>query len=259
MTLTQALADLGVDETSLSAEQIDYLDTNGYLPLPGILNADQIKAFVDRLETLELQEGEDAGKEVHQEKGTLRLSNLVDKDPIFEICFTHPVLLAGIGHVLSNDFKLSSLNSRAALPGCGLQGLHADFGEALDASGGRNGLPDFHVCNSIWLLTDFTEENGATRVVPGSHLSGKLPNDVMADPSEPHPDEIILNAKAGTVVIFNSHTWHGGTLNRSDGLRRGMHAYFCRRNRPQQTNQKEFLTQKTRDRLSPSAQVILDI
>ena len=258
MTLTQALADLGVTGESLSAEQVDFLDRNGYLPLPDILNAKQIRAFVDRLEDLERREGEDAGKEVHQEKGTIRLSNLVDKDPVFEICFTHPVLLAGIAHVLANDFKLSSLNSRAALPGCGLQGLHADFGEALE-TGGRNGLPAFQVCNSIWLLTDFTEENGATRVVPGSHLSGKLPKDVMADPSEPHPDEIILTAKAGTVVIFNSHTWHGGTLNRSDDLRRGMHAYYCRRHRPQQTNQKEFLSQETRNRLSTSAQCILDI
>ena len=60
----------------------------------------------------------------------------------------------------------------------------------------------------MWLLTDFTKENGPTRVVPGSHRSGKHPQDVMEAPEEAHPDEIKLIGTAGTVVVFNSHLWH---------------------------------------------------
>src|SRR5207248_2903315 len=120
--------------------------------------------------------GENAGKEVHQETGTDRLSDLVNKAPMFEVCFTHPRVLAAIAHVLRGEFKLSSLNYRAALPGQGLQGLHADWGEAVKPG-------DYYVCNSIWLLDDFTAANGPTRIVPGSQDSGKRPNEAMFDPT----------------------------------------------------------------------------
>jgi ectoine hydroxylase-related dioxygenase (phytanoyl-CoA dioxygenase family) len=53
---------------------------------------------------------------------------------------------------------------------------------------------------------------------------------VLADPRAPHPDERLLLAPTGAVVVFNSHTWHGGTLNQSAHPRRAMHSYFCRRN-----------------------------
>lgn len=130
---------------------------------------------------------------------------------MFDICFTHPRVLAAIARVLGGEFRLSSLNSRAVLPGQGLQGLHADWSGPV-APG------DYYVCNSIWLLDDFTAENGATRVVPGSHRSGKVAHEVMDDPAATHPEEILLIAPAGTVVIFNSHVWHGGTRNTTTDL-----------------------------------------
>ena len=208
--------------------------------------------ITQRTDELIALEGQDAGKEVHQETGTTRLSDLVNKDPLFEICFTHPRVLAAIAHVLGGDLKLSSLNFRAALPGFGLQGLHADWGGAVEPG-------DYYVCNSIWLLDDFTDSNGATRIVPGSQRSGKTPRDVMTDPAQPHPDEILLTAPAGTVVIFNSHTWHGGTLNRTDHPRRAMHSYFTRRDQKQQLDQKAFIRPETYARLSPAARFILDV
>ena len=101
---------------------------------------------------------------MHQEAGADRLADLVNKGSMFGVCFTHPGVLAGIAHVLG-DFKLSSLNFRAARPGHGHQPLHADFGGPVPTAG-------YQVCNSIWLLDDFTADNGATRVVPGSHRFG---------------------------------------------------------------------------------------
>src|SRR5216110_660224 len=168
MNTPEALYALGVRDDTLTQAEQGKLDTDGFLPLPGILTPDQIAVITDRLAALLEGEGEHAGKEVHQEAGTDRLSDLVNKDPIFALCFTHPRVLAGIAHVLNHDLKLSSLNSRAALPGEGLQALHADWGEP-PADG------TFHVCNSIWLLDDFTAENGATRVVPRSHRWNTTP------------------------------------------------------------------------------------
>jgi ectoine hydroxylase-related dioxygenase (phytanoyl-CoA dioxygenase family) len=252
MTIEDALAQLGVSPTTLTQTEKDQLDRDGYLPLTGILSAEQVAQFRRRLDELVIQEGSEAGKEVHQEAGTDRLSDLVNKDPLFEVCFTHPRVLAAIHHVLRNEFKLSSLNFRAALPGDGLQALHCDWRGAVEPG-------DYYVCNSIWLLDDFTADNGATRVVPGSQRWGRTPQEAMADPKAAHPDEVLLLAPAGTVVIFNSHTWHGGTLNRTDQRRRAMHSYFCRRDQTQQLDQQKYLRPATYARLSPAARYILDV
>jgi ectoine hydroxylase-related dioxygenase (phytanoyl-CoA dioxygenase family) len=76
-------------------------------------------------------------------------------------------------------------------------------------------------CNSLWLLDDFTRDNGATRIVPGSnHRDESAP--------ETSPDEIQVIAPAGTVVIFDAATWHGGAENRTQNPRRVIHGYFCR-------------------------------
>ena len=252
MNIHEALYALGVREDTLTGEEKDRLDRDGYLPLPDVLTGEQVEKMGARLDELAFLEGAEAGKEVHQERGTDRLADLVNKDGMFAVCFTHPRVLAAIAHVLGAEFKLSSLNSRAALPGEGLQALHADWGSAV-APG------DYYVCNSLWLLDDFTPDNGATRVVPGSHRRGKLPGDEMADPSLPHPREVRLLAPAGTVVIVNSHTWHGGTRNISPNRRRAMHSYFCRRDQPQQLNQRRYIRPETRARLSPAARYILDV
>jgi len=82
---------------------------------------------------------------------------------------------------------------------------------------------------------------------------------MMADPSDPHPDEVLLLAPAGTVVIFNSHLWHGGTLNRSTQPRRAMHSYFCRRDLPQQLDQQAYVRVNTYKRLSAAQRFILDV
>jgi ectoine hydroxylase-related dioxygenase (phytanoyl-CoA dioxygenase family) len=252
MQLQEALIELGVTENTLSQAEKDKLDQDGFLPLHNILSPEQIAQITKRTDELIAEEGQDAGKEVHQEAGATRLSDLVNKDPLFEICFTHPRVLAAISHVLGGNLKLSSLNFRAALPGSGLQGLHADWAGAVEPG-------DYFVCNSIWLLDDFTELNGATRIVPGSQRSGKVPRDVMPDPSQPHPDEILLTAPAGTVIIFNSHTWHGGTLNRTDKPRRAMHSYFTRRDQTQQLDQKAYMRPDTYQRLTPATRFILDV
>jgi ectoine hydroxylase-related dioxygenase (phytanoyl-CoA dioxygenase family) len=251
MTVEEAMRELGAREELLSEEERATLDGNGYLPLAGILNEEQVAGLRNRFDQLVEAEGQEGGKEVHQEQGTNRLANLIDKGEVFQICISHPKVLAAMRHVLGPEFKLSSLNGRAALPGQGLQGLHADWKEGVEPG-------DYYVCNSLWLLSDFTEDNGATRVVPGSHNSRQHPRDVLEDPKAPHPDQVLLTAKAGTVVIFNAHIWHGGTMNRTDEPRCGLHAYYTRRDQKQQTDQREWLSEATMERLSEAQRTILD-
>ena len=82
--------------------------------------------------------------------------------------------------------------------------------------------------------------------------------DSVPDPIAPHPDEVRLTAP-GTVIVFNSHLWHGGTRNRTGSPRRALHSYFTRRANGQQLNQREYLRPQTRARLSPAAAFILDV
>jgi ectoine hydroxylase-related dioxygenase (phytanoyl-CoA dioxygenase family) len=249
--MATALRDLGVTDDVLTEAEKAQLDRDGFLPLEGILTPEDVSELNKRLAELTAAEGSQAGLEVHQEQGTDRLADLVNKDPMFEVCFSHPRVLAAMKHVLG-EFKLSSLNSRAALPGQGHQGLHADFGHPVEAG-------EYEVCNSIWLLDDFTPENGATRVVPGSHRRRALPGDEMTDPTADHPDQIQLTAEAGTVVIFNSHLWHGGTQNQTPNPRRALHSYFARRHQPQQLDQQTYIRLNTYNRLTPAQRFLLDV
>ena len=260
MNTKEVLRQLGVRDDTLTDEERASLDAEGYLPLHDVLTSEEAGRLAERVDAILAEEGDAAGRELHAspmikhptEKGAARLSDLVNKDAAFDVCFTHPRVLAAIAHVLDGPFKLSSLNSRASLPGHGLQALHADWPRATTPG-------VYYVCNSIWLLDDFTSENGATRLVPGTHRSGRTPTEALDNPQAAHPNEIQLVAPRGTVVIFNSHTWHGGTLNQTDVPRRAIHSYFCRRDQVQQIDQQRYIRQETWARLSPAARFILDV
>jgi ectoine hydroxylase-related dioxygenase (phytanoyl-CoA dioxygenase family) len=251
--LLESLSALGVSPSLLTEPERQMLDQSGYLPLPGALDAATVTALRSRFDELVVEEGDRAGLEAHQEDGTSRLANLVDKDPIFDLCWNNPHQLAAISHVLCwQEFKVFSLNGRAALPSYGHQRLHVDWGSAVPPGA-------YEICNSIWMLDDFTEENGATRIVPGSHRWGRLPQDDMEDPSAPHPDEILVLGSAGTVVIFNSHLWHGGTQNRTGQPRRALHSAYVHRDKKQQTVFRNYLRPETYARLSSAQVYLLDV
>ena len=252
--------ELGVLEDTLSPDEKSFLEKNGYINLGQLLSDQEVIQINLELKRLMEEEGEKAGAELMDSKyikhpkeaGADRLADLVNKGEVFDIFYTHPRVLAGIAHVLGTDIKLSSLNYRAAKPGSGLQKLHVDWHEAVVPG-------QYKVCNSIWLLDNFSKENGATRIVPGSHLTGTLPQDVLLDQEAPHPDEIVIEAPAGSVFIFNSHAWHGGTINSTMKSRRAIHSYFCQSDQPQQVEQSRYIKKDTLQRLTPSAIKILGL
>ena len=250
-TVDAALSALGVTSDTLSAEQRRQFDADGFLVLPGRIGEARLAALRERTAELQAAEGSAAGHEVGRQRGAAMLADLINKGEVFESVFVEPQVLAATRQVLG-DFRVNSLNFRAALPGEGHQNLHSDWGEPVAGD-------DFRICNSIWLLDDFTQDNGATRVVPGSHRWGRAPADDLADPADAHPDEQLLLGPAGTVVIFNAHLWHGGTQNRTRTPRRGMTMSYCRLGEPQQVDQAAYVRKAVYDRLSPAAHVILDV
>lgn len=252
MNMQNALADLGVTDELLNEDEKRQLDEQGYLVLHDFIEKKHLIALQDKYEELMQKEGQNAGKEFGQEAGTRRLSDLINKGEVFDLCWQHPKMLAIAQYVIGRDFKVNSINGRDALPGQGHQALHADAGRR------EPGAPNVGI-NTIWLLDDFTPENGATRFVPATHNLVGAPADYVADPNAPHPDEKLVIAKAGTVFAYNFHMWHGGTLNQTDKTRRVLHPSFIARELPQQYDQREWLRKSTDDRLSPAARFLLDV
>jgi hypothetical protein len=232
----------------LSAPDRRHLEEQGWLALPGLMSPDLLDAFRRRIDELFVAEGHAAGSEFKQEPGALRLANLVNKGRVFEDVILTGQVLECMSQVLGPRFKLSSLNARSANPHTeDGQPLHADSGAVADESG-------YYVCNSVWMLDDFTPDNGATRIVPGSHRWRRLPHPEFF---EAHPEEQLVLGRAGDVVVMNAHMWHGGTANRTGNPRRAMHAYYTRFDQPQQQYQKRWLSPEVQSRLTPEARRIL--
>jgi ectoine hydroxylase-related dioxygenase (phytanoyl-CoA dioxygenase family) len=227
------------------------LDERGFVVLPGFIDPAWLDELQHATERQFEQEGADAGSEFKTETGSRRLANLVNKGEVFQRVVAEPRLLSFIELVLGDEFKLSSLNARSANPHNKVsQPLHADMGAIADEHG-------YWVCNSVWMLDDFTEQNGPIRAVPGSHRWKQLPQDAMEAPTDSHPDEEIITGPAGTVVIMNAHAWHGGTANRTDSSRTALHAFYARRDKPQQQYQRELLSESVQASLNADLRKIL--
>ncbi len=235
----------------MTAEEKRQLDQQGYFVLDHFMSAELLEGLRDRTEELFELEGENAGSEFRKEENCRRLANMVDKGPLFREMIVMPRILDGVEAVIGPEYKLGSLNARSANPNSASdQPLHSDMGLVADDKG-------YAVCNTIWMLDDFTPENGATRCVPGTHHLRKLSQNVIADIFVPHPDEILVTGKAGTVVVMNAHMWHGGTANRTGAPRRALHAFYCRRDKPQQQYQKVLLRPETQAELTPLMRKVL--
>ena len=150
-----------------------------------------------------------------------RVWNLLTKGPDFASLVEHPEVLGIVRQVLGQDCILSDVSATSI--GAGTQGgaWHVDvpLGQLPEP------LPDFPLTTqNAWILDDFTPDNGATRIVPGSHLSRKKPKW-----SEGEMDgEVILCAPAGSVAIWLSNTWHRSGPNVTDQPRRAILCYYCR-------------------------------
>ena len=180
-----------------------------------------------------------------------RLCDLVNKGEVFDEVYMHPRVLPLVEHLLGDDFRLSSLNVRSPGKDGPMQGMHVDFPFAA-----RPG--SYYACNVLFLLDDMDATNGATRVIPGTHTSGTMPQHGMEDIRADHPDQIVIEAAAGDALLLNGHVWHGGTVNHSGGSRTLIQCYYVHRAHPPQQYQELQLRDEVRRRLGPEALAMLN-
>ena len=182
-----------------------------------------------------------------------------------------------VGHVLGKEYVLSSFTANIARPG-GILEPHTDQwwmpwpvipgqrsvpagSMTREAARGANIDPDrphgiispAAASNVVWMLTDFTAENGATLVVPGSHLSGRQPE--LERDKNAH--WVSCAAPAGTAVVLDGRTWHSTGRNVGSGDRLAALTYFCAPQFRTQENLTVGTSQEVLDRASPELLALL--
>lgn len=207
-------------------DRLAQLEQDGYMILERVLDpaaCDELAAAIERLER-ELNVG--PAHDIFQGLSTVRIYNLLAHGALFERLAEHPQVLPWVEQVLDRGCLISSMSSIAIGPGEAPQPVHAD--DQLIP------LPRPHVpivCNTMWAITEFTADNGATRLVPGSHRSAEAP-----DPFAEH-DTIAAAMPRGSVLVYHGSLWHGGGANHSDQRRVGLALNYCAGWIRQQENQ----------------------
>ncbi|MBC7879139.1 MAG: phytanoyl-CoA dioxygenase family protein [Anaerolineales bacterium] len=239
----------------MNDQQLKQLDEQGYLIFKNMLSSSQIEALLGWLEELWAKEGDSAGEENYIEVGVRRLANLANKGDIFRGIYAHPQILEVIETIIGPDMRASMVNARDVPPNTGVRmsfHMDSDKGRARDATG-------YSAATAIWMLDPFTVENGATAFVPGSHLLGKSPKEVLSDLNASHPDEIIIEGQSGDVLVFNGHGWHAGRPNLTNGHRRAILVHYLRADVPRPENRRQHVEPENQTELTPLERELLGL
>jgi ectoine hydroxylase-related dioxygenase (phytanoyl-CoA dioxygenase family) len=208
------------------AAHLTSIDEQGYAIVEDAIELDLLDALTDDLHRLEVELGIVPASNDFEGDQTVRIYNLLVHGAHFEQVPVHPSVLPVVEGVLDAGCLISSLSSIAICEGETPQPIHAD--DQLMP------IPKPHpptVCNTMWALTDFTEANGATRIIPGSHRADSSP-----DYGSPY-DSIPAEMPRGSVLVWHGSLWHGGGANTTPARRIGLAMNYCAGYIRQQENQ----------------------
>ena len=205
-------------------EAIGAVERDGYVVLHDVAPIgvfDAAEAAVDRLAA-----DAPTGRNDFEGHHTVRLYNLLAKDPVFASIADNDDVVAVCQGVLGPHIQVSIILAIRILPGETAQGLHRDDGLFP--------LPDPHppvVFNTMWAVDDFTAANGGTRLIPGSHRwpPGRRPG--------PGDRAVVAEMPRGSVLAWVGNLWHEGGANTSDRPRLGIAMNYNQAWLRQQENQ----------------------
>jgi len=183
------------------------MTAEGYCVVEGVLDPAEVAAARDSLQAV--LAATPRGRNSFEGFETQRVYALFAKTRAFDAPALHPLVLGVLDRVLG-DYQLSAPAGIQIGPGERAQVLHRDqsvYPLPLD-------FPSV-VVNTMWALDDFTEDNGATRLVRRSHRWSER---------TPGPDEetVAATMPAGSVNFYLGQLWHGGGANHTDRSRLGV-------------------------------------
>jgi ectoine hydroxylase-related dioxygenase (phytanoyl-CoA dioxygenase family) len=205
---------------------VERIARDGYTIVEDAVDQALLDALREDLERIEREEKVVPATNIFEGEKTVRIYNLLARGKLYEAVPVHEGVLPIVERVLDPGCLVSSFSSIAIDPGEAAQVLHAD--DQLIP------LPRPHVpivCNTMWAVTDFTADNGATRLVPGSHLSDRAP--LLGEEVE----TIAAEMRRGSVLVYHGSLWHGGGANRTTSRRVGVAMNYCAGWVRQQENQ----------------------
>ncbi len=188
-------------------EVVAAIKEDGFALIEGLIDAE--RAAEIRQELTDVLEKTPEGRNAFEGFSTRRIYALFAKTRAFDDLATHPLVLGVLEGVLGESFQLSAPVGIEIGPGEKAQVLHTDDGIYPIAR-----PHDELVLNTMWALDDFTEANGATRIVPGSHKW------VDQRPDE-STETVMAEMEAGSVLFFAGSVFHGGGANNTDRPRFG--------------------------------------
>jgi ectoine hydroxylase-related dioxygenase (phytanoyl-CoA dioxygenase family) len=235
------LAPLTNDPAVATGHLLEY----GICRLEGALGRDDL---VELREAVQKAAADDAAGDqayVYSNEANQRIWCLFNRGECFIGLADNPPTLAIIRTVLGDDALLSNLSANVTGPGGLAMAPHWDQDWA------QRPWPHALVAHVIWMIDDFTEENGATLVAPRSHLGEHTPG---------AKDLVPATGPAGTALIVDGRTWHGTGSNNSVGDRRtGILAYYCRSYIRQQENIPLSLRADVREKLGEQRRELFGI
>jgi ectoine hydroxylase-related dioxygenase (phytanoyl-CoA dioxygenase family) len=228
-----------MDSTAVS-EHVGRVAEDGYTIVEDAIELELLDALANDLNRLVRDLGIEPAPNEFEGTKTLRVYNLLVHGPLYEGVPVHENVLPIVEGVLDPGCLVSSLSSIDIGPGETAQPIHAD--DQLIP------IPKPHpptVCNTMWALTDFTEANGATRLIPGSHLRDHSPDVFQTY------DSIPAEMPKGSVLVWHGSLWHGGGTNQTDERRVGIAMNYCAGYIRQQENQQLGIPMEIAKRFSP--------
>jgi len=151
-------------------------------------------------------------------EGNVRVWNILNRHPVFRDLVQLPAVLELLREVIGWPALLGNISANIAQPGGDGGMLHAD-----QIFMPKPWPPQPQGMNFSWLLDDYTADNGATEVVPGSHLAGD-----GVDPAALEAEAVPVIAPAGTMMVFESRLWHRTGSNRSTQPRAALFGWYTR-------------------------------
>jgi ectoine hydroxylase-related dioxygenase (phytanoyl-CoA dioxygenase family) len=189
----------------------------GYTVIPGVLDAEQVLAARAALEQIFARESE-IGRERNWHNNVYKVAYfLPQKHAMFRGLGLNERLVPIIREILGKGCNLSNVNGLTMTPGGETQRLHLDAFESTPGT--------CVYINALHCLDDFSEANGGTRVVPGSHKK-VWPREMITE--EVEREAIYLSAKAGSVIAYDGALLHAGSRNGTDQPRRALHLFYHR-------------------------------